>query len=260
MSKTTKHAKVNHITTWKGVRLVRDQAFLPIITSIAEFSKTHSFVKIGIVGQSASGKSTLAQAITHALHVYYMKKYGEKFSAECFYYPWMGDGYNFSILKPNSCIVTVDDFNCIEEVFKNKMEKFESIIRAIRRSNPSMRVVFICTYFDTDDLDEYHLQENFRFFIDRDYGGLEQLQRFCGRELEESTLFTEMHLTAVRKGKWRTKMKNGMVFYYKYRKPFVPCLFWNGQELKNVVTPRRQFMDEECNICKHWEKMWWRSE
>ena len=256
MHKASKDTGVNPITTWKRVKLVRDQAFLPVIASIAEFSRTHNLVKIGIIGYSASGKSTLAQAITHALHVYYMKKHGKKFSAKCFYYPRVGDGYDLSILEPGSCIITMDDFNCIEESFKNKMMQFESAIRKMQHADSSMKVVFICTYFD-EEMDKYHRQEDFRFFIDRDNGELEQALESRGIGPEESISFTETHLTAIRTGKWRATLEDGTEFYYKYKKPFVPCLFWNGQEPKRIVTPRRQFMEKKCDICKRWEEMWW---
>ena len=169
----------------------------------------------------------------------------------------MADGYDLSILRPGSCIITMDDFNCIEESFKNKMIQFESAIHKMQHSDPSMKVVFICTYFD-EGLDKYHRQEDFRFFVDRDNGELEQVLESHGMGPEESISFTETHLTAVRKGKWRTILEDKTEFYYKYRKPFVPCLFWNGQEPKIIVTPRRQFMEKKCDICKRWEDMWWR--
>ena len=38
-------------------------------------------------------------------------------------------------------------------------------------------------------------------------------------------------------------------FTYTYRKPFIPLLYWNGDSLRYVVSPTREWVDPICSIC-----------
>ena len=43
--------------------------------------------------------------------------------------------------------------------------------------------------------------------------------------------------------------KDGNLFKYEYRKPFIPILFWNENSLRFIVSPTRQWQDPICSKC-----------
>src|SRR3990167_9177207 len=55
---------------WNGIEMVRNQSFLASVREIIDYSDEMDVVRIGIVGDMMSGKSTLAKSIGHAVHKY----------------------------------------------------------------------------------------------------------------------------------------------------------------------------------------------
>ena len=244
-----------YITTWNGARLVRDQAFLPTIANIVAFSKTHDIVRIGIIGDPSYGKTTLAEAITHALHAHYMEEYDTQFSVECFYHTRLHDvDDSFASLKPGNHIITLDDFNC--EDIASKIMQVELAIRTMQCQDPNIKIILMCTYFGSYASDEYHRQEDFRYFMNDSGDELQHVQKITDKRFEDRVAtFIEVAETAREKNKWEVMVSDTVKFCYKYKKPFVPCLFWNGQKFKNIATPTRKFIEKSCDICDRWVKM-----
>ena len=83
------------------------------------------------------------------------------------------------------------------------------------------------------------------------------IQEFGEQNASKIGLFQHLRSTTIRSNIFRFRLgsSNGKdsFFTYKYRDPFIPCLFWNSDTLRFIISPTRQFIDKECTICENGE-------
>lgn len=68
LTKPVKNKFLPSIIKWKGINMIRQHSFLAAINEIVTWSEEIDVTRIGIVGDMHSGKSTMAEAIAHAVH------------------------------------------------------------------------------------------------------------------------------------------------------------------------------------------------
>ena len=61
---------IPRVIKWKGVNMIRNQSFLASIKEIIDYSSEMDVVRIGIIGDMHSGKSTLSMTLAHSIHTY----------------------------------------------------------------------------------------------------------------------------------------------------------------------------------------------
>ena len=56
------------VIDWQKIPMIRHQSFIATVKEIIEFSSEIDVVKVGIIGDMHSGKSTMAAAIALVIH------------------------------------------------------------------------------------------------------------------------------------------------------------------------------------------------
>src|SRR3989304_2227762 len=56
------------VTKWKGEPMIRVHSIRATVKEILQVSKALDVVKVGIVGEPATGKTTLAKVLAHLVH------------------------------------------------------------------------------------------------------------------------------------------------------------------------------------------------
>ena len=285
-------------TTWNRAKIAKEHDLRDTIKEVLKFSQTHPLTKINIMGCSKTGKTTLAESITHLLHKYLRSDFGLNCSVQSFYYPWLGEPLQnqntqqeykinpsfekfyhnnhhvndiFKSLLPNNYIITLDD--CNDASHDNFMKKADQILQNTAADHQT-KIFLLKTYFNyafdcetfegldvfryfvnTSTVEECAKSNIFPFYVDdgttdefyyikeksnkKYYKHFDNFERVCR---QKSNLI-------------RYVLDNNVQISYKHKKPFIPCLFCHGTSAKNIVVPRRTFIDKRCSMCEKWHKM-----
>lgn len=153
--------------TWKNTRLIRTHSFLKAIDEIIQLVKNKDAFRIGIIGGTHSGKTTLAKAITHALHIRIKEQLGIPFASRFFE---KEDLINFSDtlkeLDPANYILTFDDVSFLSaHANKKQLDALKSTLTTIRHipGGEDVKIISIFPYHYSKALDPYLRQSEFKF-------------------------------------------------------------------------------------------------
>ena len=246
-------------TTWKDAKMIRTHSFLAAIHEIVKYIEKLDYVKIGIIGDQHSGKTTLAKAIAHVVHKMAEKDLKLTFQVKVF---TRQELLNFketlANLNPANYVMIFDDISFLHEATPKQLAEIKSAVTMIRHmeGGQDVKIVEIDDYHYTKGHDKYLRQSHFKFFTSV---GSEETQNVISmtnpKYTNRITKFQVMHSTLLNTGFFKFNLsKKGEPFVYKYRDPFIPCLFWNTSNLRIIVTPTREWMDRACSICAIAEK------
>ena len=149
--------------TWKGVQMIRHQSFIASVKEIIEFSNEIDVVKVGIIGDMHSGKSTMASAIGHTIHKYSQTPFAVRIFHE-------HDLLNFEAtlqqLEPANYILVFDDVSFLESVAsKKQISLVKKAVTTIRHmeGGEDKKIILIYNYHYLLGLDKYLRQADFRY-------------------------------------------------------------------------------------------------
>ena len=241
------------IMKWKGVNMVRQESFLAAVKEVVRWAEEIDVTRIGIVGDMHSGKTTMAEAISHSIHKESKLPWAIKILYE-------KDLMNFeSTLKTltvdTNWILRFDDVSFLDA--KNNKKAISQVKEAVTKirhleGGKDVKVILIYNYHYSKGLDKYLRMADFRFFTtvgseeeDNFEGIMGQkmmgLVKFFAKNRQQgitSKLFLSPH-----------PMANKKKFFYKWREPFIPVLFWNNHTLRMIISPTRKWLEPICTIC-----------
>lgn len=262
------------IIEWKGAKMMRNHSFLKAVDEIIQLVANKDAFRIGIIGGTHSGKTTLAKTLSHALHTRIKEKLNIPFAIKFFE---KEDLINFSdtlkSLDPANYILTFDDVSFLSaHANKKQLDALKSTLTTIRHipGGEDVRIISIFPYHYSKALDPYLRQSEFKF-VTTISGKTEQnnmIAEFGENNAAKIGMFQHIASSAPKTGIFRFKLNYPIMtikgkeyfFTYKYRSPFIPCLFWNDADLRFIVSPSRQFMDPVCSICEIGENKNFQSE
>jgi hypothetical protein len=240
---------------WKGVRMVRNHSIRASVREIVTMAQSLDVVKINIVGNPGTGKTTLAMTLGHLIH---------KISEELYHVPFAvrvfdkEDLLNFEQtlrnLQPVNHVLIFDDVSFLgAKADKKQIEIIKQNFTEIRHlpGGQDVKIVAIFNFHYSLSFDKYLRQCNFSYYTTVGSSELENMQRIVGiKYTPHLTKFQEMVNIALTTEQFTFKLgKKGKKFTYSYRKPFIPVLFHNGHTLRFVVSPKREFIDPICSVC-----------
>ena len=262
------------IIPWKGVNMLRNHSFLKAIDEVIQLVANKDAFRIGIIGGTHSGKTTLAKAISHTLHVRIKEKLNIPFATKFFEKEdLINFGDTLKSLEPANYILTFDDVSFLSaHANKKQLDALKSTLTTIRHipGGEDVRIISIFPYHYSKALDPYLRQSEFKF-VTTISGKTEQnnmIAEFGENNASKIGLFQHMASSAPKTGIFRFRLNYPLLinnakeyfFTYKYRNPFIPCLFWNDADLRFIVAPTRQFIDPVCSICEIGENKDFKSE
>jgi hypothetical protein len=242
------------VIKWHDVPMIRNHSFLAAIDEICEYSKEIDVVRVGIIGDMHSGKSTMAEAIGHAFHVKMHKKFKVPFAVRIFY---QEDLLNFEetlkTLTPANYVLIFDDVSFLEGgASKSQISAVKQAVTKIRHleGGADVKVVLIYNYHYNLGFDKYLRQADFRFFTSIGSSEVENMEKIVKtKNMHKVYTFMAMRRKAIIDKYWTVKLTPKEFFRYKWRDPFIPVLYYNNESLRQLVSPTREFMDAICATC-----------
>lgn len=238
------------IQAWKGVPMIRVHSFRATIREVLQYIDSLDFVKIGIVGNQSTGKTTLAEAICHLIHKLAPVPFGVKLFNK-------NNLLNFretlKTLTATNWILVFDDVSFLgANATKKQIEIIKQAVTEIRHlpGGKDVKIIVIMNYHYTLGLDKYLRQADFFYFTTVGSSEIDNMEKLAGgKNMEKVKQFQRLFTNAVSKKRFSFKLKTGITFSYGYRMPFIPLLFFNNNTLRFVVSPTRYWIDKFCTIC-----------
>jgi len=242
---------------WKGIKMVRNHSFLASIKEIVtvcegvtESTEGSDAIRIGIVGDTHTGKTTMAQAIAHSIHK--MSKLDftiKQFSKN----ELMEFAQTISNLKPTNHILIFDDVSFLAAIAgKHKIDMIQQSATEIRHldGGRDVKIIAIFGYHYTKALPPYLRQSDFKFYTSVGSSELKNMEEMLGGKKMATVLnFQRQFLIARLKGYYKIPIGQKKLLAYKYRDPFIMSLFWNNLSLRPIISPTREWLDPICSVC-----------
>ena len=237
------------VIKWKGINMVRNHSFLATIREIVDYSDEMDVVRIGIIGDMMSGKSTLSLAIAHAIHI--RSKF--TFQVRVFYRDDLKQfKKTMGALKPANYILVFDDVSFLKDT-----SKIEQEVTEIRHMDggQDVKIILIFNFHYPKALPPFLREFQFKYVTSIGTDNEKTIIENYGKNnLNLCQEFKKSRKQAITKKFWFEKISlKGAPIKYNFRDPFIPVLFWNETSLRKIVSPTRYFMDKICSICESGE-------
>ena len=251
-TRTVKRLSKAPLTTmWKNARLVRMHSLNAVANEMLTVGKTLELLKINIVGNPSTGKSTLAQALAHTLH----KNAKQPFSVKIL---GKDDLTNFeqtlANLQPMNHILIFDDVSFMKaDLSAQKMHKIEQAVTQIRHlpGGQDVQIILIFNFHYSMAMSKYLRQSDYNCYTSIGDSDLGNVLTVVGKTNNKKVQnFRKRTKEAILKQQFSFKLgKKGKKFVYENRNPFALALVYNGVQLRNVVFPKREWIDKLCTTC-----------
>lgn len=240
------------VIKWKGISMLRKHSFISTIEEILYKSDELDVIRIGLIGDMHSGKTTLSLAIAHRLHL----DSKTPFTIKIFEKKELLDFKNtLAQLKPVNYIMIFDDVSFMgANANKHQITMVSEAISTIRhlKGGQDVKIILIMNYHYSKALDKFIRIADFKYITTvNSEEGDNMATTFGKKYIAMIKDFKKWRHNATGKKKaWVIKYgRNKEPLRYDYRKPFIPVLFWNEDSLRHIITPTRQFMDAICSKC-----------
>ena len=230
--------------------MVRVHSFLATVKEIIDYSEEIDVVRVGIIGDMMSGKSTLAKSIAHAIHM----NSKMNFAVRIFYKDHL---LNFKqtieSLEPANYILIFDDVSFLKaSATAKQVNMVEEAITTIRhmQGGRDVKIIAIFNYHYPKALPPFLREAQFKYITSVGDTNENAIADMYGKDnVRTITGFKMLRKNAIAKKYWMMPVGPGKPIKYNYRDPFIPVLFWNEHRVRFIVSPVREFMDKICSIC-----------
>ena len=250
-----KTGEIPTVTQWKSEPMIRIHSIRATVKEILNQSESLDLIKINIVGNQSTGKTTLARTLGHLIH----SMSEVPFAVKIFSKDELLDFQNtISKLSPTNYVLVFDDVSFLQALTsKKQIEIIKQGITEIRHlpGGQDVKIILIFNTHYTKSLDKYIRMADFEYYSSVGSEEIDNLNdKFGKAKSRKLTEFRKLFKSATGKKKFSFKLGSKGLFTYKYKNPFVPLLFWNGESLRVVVSPKREWIDKICSICSNSDK------
>lgn len=232
---------------WKGEPMVLNHSLRATVKEILNVREDLDVVKLGIIGEESTGKTTLSLTLGHLIH----KMSDIPFSVRLF---GEADFLDFKRtlagLEAANYVLIFDDISFIND--KKAIELLKNAVTKIRHlpGGTDVKIILIYNYHYTLGLDKYLRQSHFKYFTSLGSSEKENMINICGTKytnlIED---FIKKYMEMITKHKCTFRIGPKKFFIYPRKKPFSNCLFWNNIRLRYTLYPIREWIDPICSIC-----------
>lgn len=248
------------IITWKDEKMVRGHSIGATVQEILQavaVEDSQDVVNVNLIGDPSTGKTTLAKTLAHLIH----KRSKIPFSVRLFK---RKDLLNFretlSTLAPANYVLIFDDLSFLgADASSKQIELVKQATTEIRHlpGGKDVKIVIIKNFHYTLGLPKYLRQNDFSYFTSVGSSEGENMEKIVGvrympRVRNFQRMKTKIKIAPEGHKAFSYRLGNKGNFVYKYRKPFIPLLYWNGDTLRDVVSPTREWLDPVCSTCEQY--------
>lgn len=239
------------ITKWKGEPMIRIHSLKATVKEILQVAKVLDVVKVGIVGDPSTGKTTLAMTLGHLIHTMSSKpEFGQiPFAFRVFAEDeFLHLKETLNALEPVNYIIYFHDLSFLTD--RKAIEEVKNAITKIRHLKSDVKIILIYDYHYLLGLDKYLRQANFRYLTSLGTSETDNAINLVGTKYAGKIHdFQEKYVEMTTRHKCTFRIGPNKYFSYNYKNPFVPCLFFNNAKLRYVIFPTREWIDPICSIC-----------
>ena len=252
VAKTNKKKEKPPIIVWKGARLYRHHSIKKPINEILSLISQLDVVKVNIIGNPSTGKSTLAMTLAHLLHKHAKIKFAVRILAreDLSKLKLILSDLNASV----NWILVFDDISFLSaNLSKKEIENIQKEFTEIRHlsDGKDIKVICIFNFHYTMAVTKYLRQSDFSFYTSIGKSDIDNVIKTFGktatRSLKAFTRMQGMAFSPMQKFIFMISAKKKIT--YLTRKPFAPILCFNSFESYLSVFPHRHWIDEKCLIC-----------
>jgi len=235
---------------WKGARMIRGHSLQSSVKEIVRMVQSLDVVKINVVGIMGSGKTTFALALSHLIHQISEKDYKVPFAIKEFTRTELENlRQTITELEPVNHILIFDDVSFLTDR-KERMNEMKQTITEVRHlsgTDVKIIIIFIFHY----GMQKYLRQSNFAYYTSIGSSEMDNMLKIVGIHYSKLLYrFQKICNNALTKHKFTFNLGSKSKFFtYKYRGPFIPLLFHNTDNLRIVVSPKREWIDPFCAAC-----------
>lgn len=241
------------LTHWKGEPMIRIHSIQATARQIMNSTKSIDVVKIGIVGEPSTGKTSLARTLAHLFHKISKEEGREEYAVRSFdREDFMHLDETFNNLTPTNYIMRFQDLSFLGAgATKKEIDSVSKTVTEIRhlKNQKDVKVILIYDYHYSKGFPKYLRQANFRFFTSLGSEEYENMEKIVGNKYRAKLDHFKRMQTEILKRQKASFLVGKKWFTYSYKNPFVPCLFYDEDALRFIVFPLREWIDPICSIC-----------
>lgn len=247
------------VIKWKDAEMIRNHSLLSAVEEIITKAETLDVCKINIIGEPATGKTTLADTLGHLIH----KKAKIPFAVRSFGKEEFKDiDATLDNLEPVNYVLKFGDLSFLKADFTNKeIDTIKQRITTIRHRQADVKMILIYDYHYSLGLDKYLRQSDFKLFTSIGSEETENVLAQIGTRYQNLIYKFKKWFHQETTGNHQVTInlsrdkKKPHPFIYKYKDPFVLSLFWNGNTCRPVIFPKRHWIDRLCPTCSIQENL-----
>ena len=243
---------------WNNAKMIRAQSIRSAVKEVINANQSRDLIRINVVGESGTGKSTLSDTIGHLIHTLAPIPY----TVRRFNRAELLDFENtLSTLTPTNHVMIFDDVSWLKaNAESKKLDKIQKEFTEVRhlRGGIDIKIILILNFHYSYAIPKPLRQAAFFAFTNVGSNEKDNLEKTFGKrwlpkitEFEKVDSETLLHAGTEEDPKTFSYPlgKRGIPFVYQYKSPFAPALWWNRRSLRHVVFPKRQWIDPVCAIC-----------
>ena len=244
---------------WNHAMMIRAHSIRAAVREIINANQSRDLVRVNVVGESSTGKSTLSDTIGHLVHTmaapipYTIRRFNRE--------ELLDFENTLSTLTPTNHVMIFDDVSWLKaNAETKKLDKIQKEFTEVRhlKGGKDIKIILILNFHYSYAIPKPLRQAAFFAFTNVGSNEKENLEKTFGKkwlpkvtEFERVDSETLMHKGTEEDPKMFSYPLGGRnkPFVYNYKAPFAPALWWNRRSLRHIVFPRRQWIDPVCALC-----------
>lgn len=252
---------------WNNARMIRNHSVRSCAREVLAQNIGLDVVKINVIGPPSTGKTTFMKLLAHLIH----KEADTPYAVKILQRAELLDMENtLAKLQPMNHVLVFDDVSWLSAGNnKSKLDQIQKTFTEIRHlpGGQDIKVVILFGFHYNLSIPKHLRQANFFCYTDIGSSELENTQKLVGMKNTQKLIefkkvvhdaYHPVQVEQVegeepKKPKayfsYRIPGKGNVQFTYTMREPFAPAIWWNGDTLRHIVFPAREWVDKLCPRC-----------
>ena len=262
-----KTSNVPQTIVWNNARMIRNHSVRSCAREVLAQNMGLDVVKINVIGPPSTGKTTFMKLLAHLIH----KEADTPYAVRIFQRAELLDMENtLAKLQPMNHVLVFDDVSWLSAGNnKAKLDQIQKTFTEIRHlpGGQDIKVVILFGFHYNLSIPKHLRQANFFCYTDIGSSEMENTQKLVGMKnsgrliefkkvvhdayhpVQNEIVDGEEPTKPKAYFSYRLQGKGNIKFTYTMREPFAPAIWWNGDTLRHIVFPSREWVDKLCSIC-----------